>query len=1794
MLEWTGERYLPYLDPSVGGVEIHYEHLHRYAFASQFIKGKTVLDLASGEGYGSFLLAMHAKRVVGIDIDPASVDHASSTYVKDNLEFRVGSITDVPIEGEHIFDVIVCYEAIEHITEQEALLSEVKRLLKAKGIFIVSTPNKALYTGILANVNPFHKKELEYDEFVDLMNNNFAHVRIFGQNTLSGSRIFPYEVKKSLRSTEFLLKRDEGSFSFKEDSIPNTLYFIAIASDSVIKESEYIKSYLVDQSNTEIAFLSDKISKNNGIIQSLQQHVNGENQKILELSALQDTLNQTLAAKEQHIQELASHQDSLNQTLAAKEQRVSELTSHQDSLNQTLAAKEQLVLELTSHQDSLNQTLAAKEQLVLELTSHQDSLNQALAAKEQIVLELASHQNTLKQVLAEKEQLVSELASHQDTLNKTLAIKEQHIQELASHRDSLNQTLAEKEQRVSELAFHQGSLNQILTAKEQLVLELASHQETLKQALAEKEWRVSELASHQNTLNQTLAEKEQLVLELASHQNTLNQTLAEKEQLILELASHQNTLNQTLAEKEKLVLELVSHQETLKQALAEKEQRISELASHRNSQNQALTAKEQQIQKLASLRNSLNQTLTAKEQQIQKLASVEDTLHKTLAAKEQEINRLKSNANYLKGENESLKSSISYRILNKFHKKIIEPCFPHNTRRREFYDHALKGGRIVANEGIGKAISEYKRYRISRKNQRKDPEIVATSPVPPVLPASPAPSQPHQPSQSPAPEPKKPEEDPVPYIFSQMNTKSPEYVPFSESPVHLTKDDIRFIAFYLPQFHPIPENDLWWGKGFTEWTNVTKALPQFIGHYQPHRPDDLGYYDLRLPEVQKRQVELAKHYGIYGFCFYYYWFNGKRLLERPINQYLEHKEFDLPFCICWANENWTRRWDGMDSEILISQSHNAENDIRFIHDVEPILRDPRYIRIDGKPLLIVYRATLLPEPVETVKRWRAYCRQCGIGEIYLIAALCFGCSDPTVYGFDAAIEFPPHTMWNCENITKKKKIINPNFSGTIFDYEEFVYSKKYLYPTSFKLFKTVSPGWDNTPRRPNHASIFTGATPYLYKEWLRDVSKLTRESHPDEEHIVFINAWNEWAEGTHLEPDQRFGYGYLQATSEVVTEMHRSAPDQKKIIIVSHDAHLHGAQMLTLHLAKALNEQFHYEVHLLLKSGGRLEEDFRKYSVVYNLERDYSTPQSVDELIRSLSAKNITVAICNTVVSGDILEILSHHGIRTISLIHELPGVIRQFGQEENVKKISRCADKVVFPSEYVKKHFLVVQHVDEAKCKVAPQGLFLKNRFRENRDKARTLLRQKLSLPKDACIILNIGYADYRKAPDIFVEVAKTVIKHDKNVYFVWVGLKDDTFMKPVDAEIKQSGIKNNIIFPGLCTDDIDVYYTGADIFLLTSREDPFPSVVLDAMNAGLPVIGFDDVGGFKDIVSGKTGVLVPCPAVDKMSDALIRLLDDPDLRIGLGRNAAELIETKFNFTDYVFTLLGFLGHHYKKVSVVLPSYNYEKYLPERLNSIVRQNYPIYEIIALDDCSSDRSVDIIRDFAQQSPVRIKISVNTSNSGSAFRQWAKGIALTTGDYIWVAEADDLSEPRFLETVMEGFNDDEVVLSYTQSYQMDEAGTVIADNYLEYTRDIDEDKWKGSYIRKGTEEIQDSLVIKNTIPNVSAVVFKKTDISGILDDLVKLKIAGDWYFYTWLLAQGKIAYTPAVLNYHRRHGKSITKIEHPHDHFNEIVFMQDYIINRFEIDDRTLEKVIKYRNFVKNYLLGSDTNERKSS
>ena len=347
----------------------------------------------------------------------------------------------------------------------------------------------------------------------------------------------------------------------------------------------------------------------------------------------------------------------------------------------------------------------------------------------------------------------------------------------------------------------------------------------------------------------------------------------------------------------------------------------------------------------------------------------------------------------------------------------------------------------------------------------------------------------------------------------------------------------KAMAYYLPQFYPFAENDEWWGKGFTEWTNVRRGQPRFLGHQQPHIPLQQNYYDLRNFEVMQLQAELARKAGLHAWCFYYYRFGEKRLLDIPVNNFLAAPEVDIHFSLMWANENWTRTWDGKDNNVLMSQEYLIEHDTHLIDDLAMHFQDKRYLRLNGKPVFYIYRPALIPDAKRRIEQWRELLYQRHDLEVTLHMAQIYGDKDPRPYGLDGAIEFPPHKISrNSDIITKDLPHLDPEFSGEFVDYQQLVRHCLGEPKRDYPLVKSAMPSWDNEARRPNRGLGFAHSSPERYQAWLEGIIDFAQQNPVMGERIIGINAWNEWAEGAHLEADAYYGYAYLNATARALVK----------------------------------------------------------------------------------------------------------------------------------------------------------------------------------------------------------------------------------------------------------------------------------------------------------------------------------------------------------------------------------------------------------------------------------------------------------------------------------------------------------------------------------------------------------------------------------------------------------------------------------------------------------------------------------
>ncbi len=971
----------------------------------------------------------------------------------------------------------------------------------------------------------------------------------------------------------------------------------------------------------------------------------------------------------------------------------------------------------------------------------------------------------------------------------------------------------------------------------------------------------------------------------------------------------------------------------------------------------------------------------------------------------------------------------------------------------------------------------------------------------------------------------------------------------------------RVLAYYLPQFHSVPQNDEWWGAGFTEWTNIARALPRFAGHYQPRIPRDLGHYRLEGSEILKRQAEMAHAAGIEGFIFYFYWFNGTRLLDGPLEALLADPSIDLPFCLLWANENWTRHWDGSDQEVLISQDFRDTDEAALIDCYARHFADPRYIRLQGRPLLMLYRAGLIPDAKRTLERWRAlFAERCDENPIFVMAQA-FGDHDPRAYGLDGAIEFPPHKITaDMPTINDRLDLLDTDYSAQTFEYDEIVARSLAEPAPDYPLIRTACPSWDNDARREGAGLVLHGSTPAKYQAWLEGLVQraLARPFHGSP--IVCINAWNEWAEGAYLEPDLHNGAAYLNATGRAVTGFgHAARARGGRILLVGHDAFCAGAQSLLLHVARQLRSAHGAEVSILLLAGGAMLEGYRAAATTRVLAAD---DPALPAYLQRLRRDGFDGAIVNSAASAAIGRHLHAAGIGFSLLVHEMPALLAEKGLLDDLGEACRLAQTVVFPAQSVRASVCAglpaLAPAEERATRVLPQGLY---RGRAFSGRARAALRRQYGVAPDDLVLIGAGYGDLRKGFDLFLQlwrlVARPSRRRARRVHCLWLGELDPSLRLYLGGEIEAALASGSFHLPGYVPDAAE-HFSAADAFVLTSREDPLPTVVMEAMASGLSCVAFDGSGGIPELIDRHgRGSTVPLGDVAGMARNALEYAADAHAlpairRAASGRQAAR----RFGFDRYVAQLLALAQPALPRISVVVPSFNYARYLKQRLVSIFAQSQPVLEIIVLDDASSDDSVDVARAAAAEWGRSVRVVAATRNSGSVFRQWQRAVQEARGEWVWIAEADDAADPRLLERLTQALagdvahagaqgGDQGAVMAFCDSRSIDSDGTLLADSYKPYYATTAGTLLDQDGLHEGPAFVQSCLSERNLILNASGVLFSRAALKAALarcgEALFAFRMAGDWRLYIELLRQpgARIAYVAEPLNIHRRHDASAT-------------------------------------------------------
>lgn len=691
--------------------------------------------------------------------------------------------------------------------------------------------------------------------------------------------------------------------------------------------------------------------------------------------------------------------------------------------------------------------------------------------------------------------------------------------------------------------------------------------------------------------------------------------------------------------------------------------------------------------------------------------------------------------------------------------------------------------------------------------------------------------------------------------------------------------------------------------------------------------------------------------------------------------------------------------------------------------------------------------------------------------------------------------------------------------------------------------------------------------------------------------LYYINKYND-VEKSNINPFVHFIlFGKIEGRKGIKSNSFDSfcvEETKNGMIFISHDATKTGAPLVVLDLCKEYSKISNNFI-IILMSGGELENEFSKLAPVVNLDlplfssKELVISNDILALFGILIKKGYTNCISNTVISGFLTPFLNLNTIKTTYLIHEMIDLIKEYNFIEGAKNIINSTSNVIFSSNLVAKPFLEAYGGNERAYEIISQGISEKMICKDNQRARKNILAKIGCKNENINIILGAGLAQHRKGTDLFLEVIKECAIKDKisNYQFIWLGDKDKYYKKWEKEELPKLDYRDHIHFIDFVEDPSD-YFGAADVFLLTSREDPLPGVGLIALKNNIPLIMFENTGGIQEYITEKNGRLIPQFNTFEMAMETIQILEsnfkvESNLSVNTIPEYFEKVMDTFNRKSNT------------KVSVVIPNYNYEKYMPERLNSIISQTHKVDEIIFLDDCSKDNSVDVAREILEKSGIDFQIIENKQNVG-VYLQWLKGFELAKNDLVWIAEADDFAKPDFLESLVFLFDTNEQIgLAYTQSIIVDENSNIIHDDVKFHTNEIDEEKWGNSYINNGLSEIEKALLYRNTIPNVSACLIDKKYLKGIEKDILDYKYCGDWFLYSYLLNNSNIAFCHRSLNCFRKHTTNVTTINtFKADYIDEVLKIKKYIYSIAKISLRMHNKMMTL--FEKDFIFNNPDRE----
>jgi len=945
-------------------------------------------------------------------------------------------------------------------------------------------------------------------------------------------------------------------------------------------------------------------------------------------------------------------------------------------------------------------------------------------------------------------------------------------------------------------------------------------------------------------------------------------------------------------------------------------------------------------------------------------------------------------------------------------------------------------------------------------------------------------------------------------------------------------------AFYLTQFHRVRENDAWWGEGFTEWHNVVRGVPRFSGHYQPRVPSALGFYDLDDPRVMPRQVALAKQAGLAGFAFYYYHFGDQRLLERPLDRFIDDKGLDVGFFLIWANETWSRRWDGSESEILLEQKYPPDMPEKLAKDLVRYFADPRYRRIDGRPLLVIYRVSSIPDAKNWLRGLRAAFARHG-EEPLIYLSQTFEDRDPGPYGIDGAMEFPPHKHSASLRLYQPSKPFGADPLLRVWDYDAFVDVSLADPHPEYPMIRTCLPSWDNDSRRQGASSIIHGSTPDRFRRWL-DALVSRAEKREDGPNIVCINAWNEWGEGAYLEPDRHFGYAYLNAVQSVLRP--EEADNVRRIVLVGHDAFAAGSQRLLLNLGNTLRNEFGVQVvFVLLRSDPGYEALVEQYQ---SIAETILVHGDLDGVAHQLARRGFHHAIVNSAASAAALEPLLEAEFAIIQLIHELPAVFAQLGAGPLLGAAAPKLERVIVATQAIS-DMLVGAGVPVGRIGQLPQGQY-RPVVRLDRSNAR---EQLLGSADDRPMVVALGYGDRRKGLDLFVAACDALLEAETPMLFVWQGDWDPQLAASL-ADRAEILIAAGVLRHLPDAPDIDTVLNAGDVYFLPSREDPLPSVAIEAWSVGLPVVAIRGTGGIADLIAGNAelGEIVDGEGIEALTAAIQAALDG-----GRAPERARWARETFDWPTYVRALLGTL-YAAPSVDVAIVGHNHGRFAEARVQSLVRQTLPLHRIAYHDIASTDGSPAAIRAVARRAGARFV--AEPPNKGRLFETWSAIARSSDAEFLHLAEGDDWIAPTMIERCVAALREaPQAAYAFVAVEWIDEHDVIIADHRY-YPQGVIGDSLADGLPVTPETVLTSQMMVKNPVLTVSSVVWRRTALLALLDDnaadFEKLDFAFDWLLYLRAARAGWSAcFVPELLCRHRQHAASFATRDDTSRHATEI-------------------------------------------